>query len=218
MRVRKEFERPDGKNLARLVVIATEGKTEQIYFKALKEKKEAKNVHVEILTSDEEGNNNPDPNSVFERLSKFMLKYEIADDDGLWLVIDRDRWLERTFSSLARKCHQNPNLKFCVSNPAFELWLMLHLIGFEELSEQEKSAIKTNRKQRKGGVPFLKKKMRELLGSYNESNYNTESLLRGRNVDLAIERAILLDTNPADRWPNTVGTRVYLLAKSIIGI
>lgn len=37
------------------------------------------------------------------------------------------------------------------------------------------------------------------------------------HVDIAIERAEKLDITPTDRWPQTVGTRVYLLAKSILG-
>ena len=31
-----------------------------------------------------------------------------------------------------------------------------------------------------------------------------------------IERARALDKNPADRWPQTLGTRVYLLAESVM--
>lgn len=32
-----------------------------------------------------------------------------------------------------------------------------------------------------------------------------------------VSRAEKLDITPTDRWPQTVGTRVYLLAKSILG-
>lgn len=193
-------------------------KTEQIYFEAFKEKMEALNVHVVVLRKDEEDKCDPDPVSVYKRLCEFKEHYQISDDDELWMVIDRDRWHQRNLSYLAQKCHQNSNMNFCVSNPAFELWLMLHLIGVEELSDQEKAEIKKNRKIRKGGDPFLKKKMRELLGAYNESKYDTERLLKEGNISVAIERAAALDVSPADRWPNTLGTRVYLLAKSILGI
>lgn len=31
-----------------------------------------------------------------------------------------------------------------------------------------------------------------------------------------IERARALDKNPTDRWPQTLGTRVYLLAESVM--
>ena len=36
------------------------------------------------------------------------------------------------------------------------------------------------------------------------------------HVEEAIERAKALDKNPADRWPQTLGTRVYLLAESVM--
>ena len=147
MRIRKSFKRPEGKKTARLLVIASEGrKTEQIYFEALKEKMEASNVHVVVLSPNEEKNCDPDPISVYDRLCEFKDFYQIGDDDELWMVIDRDRWHQRNLSYLAQKCHQNSNMNFCVSNPAFELWLMLHLIGVEELSDQEKAEIKKKEK------------------------------------------------------------------------
>jgi len=47
-----------------------------------------------------------------------------------------------------------------------------------------------------------------LLGRYSESNYDAYRLLP--TISDAINRASLLDTNPADRWPQDIGTRVYL--------
>lgn len=52
------------------------------------------------------------------------------------------------------------------------------------------------------------------MGSYHESNYDAQMLVKYVNV--AIARARAIDVNPADRWPQTLGTRVYLLAESII--
>ena len=56
--------------------------------------------------------------------------------------------------------------------------------------------------------------MKELMGHYQESDYDATKLLE--TIDLAIDRAIQLDTVPTDRWPQSIGTRVYLLAKSIM--
>ncbi|MFG6427435.1 MAG: hypothetical protein K1W14_13700 [Muribaculaceae bacterium] len=65
----------------------------------------------------------------------------------------------------------------------------------------------------KSGVPWLKQRMRNLLGSYSESNYEACHLIPF--APLAMKRARALDANPQDRWPQSIGTRVYLLMDSI---
>ena len=57
--------------------------------------------------------------------------------------------------------------------------------------------------------------MKDLTGHYRESDYDAMSLLP--HIETAIERAEKLDLVPTDRWPQTAGTRVYLLAKCIMG-
>lgn len=53
------------------------------------------------------------------------------------------------------------------------------------------------------------------MGSYSESKYEVTKLLP--EIEKAIERARKLDSNPNDRWPQSVGTRVYRLVNSILG-
>jgi hypothetical protein len=53
-----------------------------------------------------------------------------------------------------------------------------------------------------------------LTGNYNEADYDANEFLP--SVDSAIERAVRLDVKPMDRWPQSAGTRVYLLARSIM--
>ncbi|MGP1465884.1 MAG: hypothetical protein ACTTKJ_09795 [Prevotella koreensis] len=52
------------------------------------------------------------------------------------------------------------------------------------------------------------------MGAYHEAAYDAQMLIV--HVEEAIERAKVLDKNPTDRWPQTLGTRVYLLAESVI--
>ena len=52
------------------------------------------------------------------------------------------------------------------------------------------------------------------MGSYHEEAYDAQMLIT--HVEEAIERARALDKNPNDRWPQTLGTRVYLLAESVM--
>lgn len=210
MRKRKDFVRLEGVRSARLVVIASEGRcTESIYFAAVKEKLRAPNVHVEILSRD---SNESSPESVHAQIADFMRQYNIEDDDELWLVIDRDRWHERMLSQVAKLCAQNTHLNFCMSNPCFELWLLLHLEDVRKYDEQTATELAENHKN-KAGVTWLKKRMRDLLGSYSESSYDATTLIP--HVPAAMEIARDLDVNPADRWPQTIGTRVYKLMESI---
>lgn len=211
MRKRKDFVRLEGVRSARLVVIAGEGRyTESIYFNAVKNELSAPNVHVEVLdrNSDESS-----PENVHRQIVEFMNQYNVEDDDELWLVIDRDRWHERMLSQVAKLCAQNSHLHFCMSNPCFELWLLLHLEDVDEYDDSAKNDLLLNKKN-KSGITWLKKRMKDLLGSYAESSYDTSGLIPYAPV--AIERARKLDVNPQDRWPQSIGSRVYLLMESII--
>ena len=143
------------------------------------------------------------------------MEYNIEDDDELWVVVDRDKWKDKMLSEVALYCHQDPNLNFCVSNPCFELWLLLHLEDVTLYTPNDLQLLRENRKSPQTGPTWLKRKMRQLLGSYSESNYDAYRLLP--TVSDAINRASLLDTNPVDRWPQDIGTRAYLLVKSIMG-
>ena len=59
------------------------------------------------------------------------------------------------------------------------------------------------------------KQLNKYKGQYElESDDDAQMLIR--HVEVAIERAKLLDKNPSDRWPQTLGTRVYLLAESVM--
>lgn len=68
-------------------------------------------------------------------------------------------------------------------------------------------------KKNKAGVTWLKKRMRDLLGAYSESKYDAARLLP--NVPVAMTIAKELDVSPTDRWPQTIGSRVYKLMESI---
>lgn len=211
MRKRKDFVRLEGVRSARLVVIAGEGRyTESIYFNAVKAELRAPNVHVEVL---ERNSDDSSPESVHRQIVDFMRRYNIEDDDELWIVIDRDRWQARMLSEIAQLCAQNQHLYFCMSNPCFELWLLLHLEDVDQYDDETKKALLQNRKN-KSGIPWLKKRMKSLLGSYAESKYDAASLMQF--VPTAMERARRLDRNPRDRWPQSIGSRVYLLMESIM--
>ena len=212
MRKRKSFERQEGIKSGRLVVIAAEGKdTENIYFEEMKASIHASGVHVEVLRR---GTNESSPEEVYRQIQGFVSEYDIDEDDQLWAVVDRDKWTEKMLSEVAMKCSQNRFFNFWVSNPCFELWLILHLEDVEHYSEEDWNDLSENKKTSRNGDTWTKKRLRSLMGSYRESKYEAATLLP--NIEDAIARASKLDIKPDDRWPQTVGTRVYLLVNSIL--
>ena len=200
---------------ARLIVIASEGKdTERIYFKALAKEYTNPSVHVHILERSEEEQNNSSPEHVLKQLNDYKGHYALESDDELWLVVDRDRWTEAMLSRVATECVQDEFMHVALSNPCIELWLLLHLVDATLLTPDEQQLWIKNRRKSKNADPYLKVRLRQEMGSYHESSYDAKMLIE--HVEVAIARARALDKNPADRWPQTLGTRVYLLAESVM--
>lgn len=200
---------------ARLIVIASEGKdTERIYFKALAKEYTNPRVHVHILERSDDEQNSSSPEHVLKQLNDYKGHYELESDDELWLVVDRDRWTEAMLSRVATECAQNNFMHVALSNPCIELWLLLHLVDATLLTSEEEQLWMDNRRKSKNADPYLKVRLRQEMGSYHESSYDAKMLIE--HVDVAIARAEALDKNPADRWPQTLGTRVYLLAESVM--
>jgi hypothetical protein len=54
-----------------------------------------------------------------------------------------------------------------------------------------------------------------VFGEFKKRNLNTAQFLPF--IRDAIERARKADTEPDQRWPTKLGTRIYLLAEKIIG-
>lgn len=200
---------------ARLIVIASEGKdTERIYFKALAKEYTNPRVHVHILKRCENEQNNSSPEHVLKQLNDYKGQYELEADDELWLVIDRDHWTDAMLSHVAKECAQDDYLHVAMSNPCFELWLLLHLVDATLLTPEEQQQWMKNRRKSKNTDPYLKVRLRQEIGSYHEPAYDAQMLIA--YVEDAITRAKALDKNPADRWPQILGTRVYLLAESVM--
>lgn len=212
-RVKRNFKRPENKRSAKLIIIATEGrKTERIYFEALAENFDSTKVHVEVI---EKLDDNSSPDVVLEQLNSFADEYNLDEDDELWMVIDRDyqSWEIEMIKSVAQICHQKRGYYLALSNPAFELWLLLHLVDCSGLSQKEREDLFRNAKVSRSKT-YSKKMLSDLLDGFNEANYDAEQFIP--TVEEAIKNAIKLDINPRTRWPNYLGTRVYRLVQNII--
>lgn len=159
--------------------------------------------------------NNSSPEVVLAQLDNFSAEYNLDEEDELWMVIDRDfqSWTIKMIREVAQKCHQKKGYFLGLSNPAFELWLLLHLVDVTTLSEQEKETLLANRKVSLDKT-YSKKLLSDLLDGFNEANYDPMQFVL--HVEEAIQRAKAIDRYPRRRWPDYLATRLYKLAFNII--
>lgn len=211
-RKRRPLVREDAVRDARLVIIATEDtKAAFKYFTVLTTTPPYKNpkVHVEVLSRE---NTASAPEYVLQQIHKWLDTYQINEEDELWLVIDVDRWGDTKLSKIAQECVQK-GIHLAVSNPAIELWFLLHLTDLARYDESVQQAMLLN-KRVKANRTYLEQAILDIVGRYNKSNLTMSDYLP--HVEKAVERAEKLDTNPGDRWPQQLGTRVYLVIRSIL--
>lgn len=214
-RERRDFKRPSFvRDLNKLFVIATEGqKTEIKYFDGIKSSKDLQRtkIYIEIL---KRKNTNSSPSSVMKMLDEFKKEFLLKDDDELWLVIDRDKqsWGINEISEIARLSLQK-NYFLALSNPAFEIWLLLHVKDVTDYTNEEKDELFENKKINRNRTR-LEKELITICGSYNKTNLNLAHYIP--HVHLAIMRSENLTRDPNERWPNYLGTHVYKLVKKLV--
>lgn len=204
--------REDAVRDVRLIIIATEDtKATFTYFTELATTPPYKSskVHVEVLPRESTASA---PEYVLQQVIKWLDKYQIKEEDELWLVIDVDRWGDTKLSEIAQECVQK-GIRLAVSNPAIELWFLLHLADLAEYGESAQQAMLLNKKVNANRT-CLEQAILDIVGRYNKSNLAMDDYLP--HVEKAIERAESLDIRPQDRWPQQLGTRVYLAVRSII--
>jgi hypothetical protein len=132
-RQRREFVRRGGFRDATLFVIASEGAvTEPRYLKGLKARWHNPRIHPHVLERDDPSLSSPE--HVLEELDRFCREYSLQEGDQLWLLMDRDfqSWKPAMISAIAQEC-QSKGYFLAVSNPCFEIWLLLH---FEDVPNQ----------------------------------------------------------------------------------
>ncbi len=183
-----------------LVIISAEGRrTERHYFKSLVPEQTSR-IHV-ILTENE--NNESSPDRVLERLKEY-LKQDMAYDKDLdyaCIVVDVDQ-----HAQLTNACKESVESGYeaLVSNPCFELWLVLH-----------HRDITTSRTTAADLMEMLDEIYHNAhRGTYNKTKFDF-SVLKG-GIQRAIDRAKELDTDHQCLIPDNPGTRVYRVVERIL--
>jgi len=192
------------------IVIASEGEnTEPQYFQELAKKNSR--ISVVSLVRAEEDKSKSAPKYVLQQLRDFKRNEAPRKHDELWMVVDVDQW--ENLAEIVNRCEAE-GYHPAVSNPCFELWLLLHFRSLEEYTAEESQRLLENKKVAKNRTRLAKELSDCLIDGYNTKNPGTGRFIPF--VKVAIERARQLDKNPDDPWPKMLGTRVYLLAERIL--
>ena len=203
------------KDTQKLVIIASEGtETEIQYFEELKASDLYDNGNIFIEPLKRSGKSSS-PKAVLSAIKKFKNAHKTQTNDELWVLIDRDKhsWEIKEIADVAQQCLQ-ANIGFAMSNPCFELWLLLHITGVDIFNSTDLAEMLENKKVNKNRT-WIEKKLSDLLeDGYNKSNIRAERFLS--SCTIAVKRAEAMDKTPTHRWPNELGTHVYKLVNNIL--
>jgi hypothetical protein len=194
----RPLDRASAERDASLIVIASEDTyaVEQ-YFRRFN----VRRVQFKVLPT-EDGRSSPE--DVLVRLDEYKREYDIGEGDTLWLCTDTDHWAKPNhIGNLVRvlqECRQK-EYGIAISNPCFELWLLLH---FEDAAGLQAGI----------SCEEVTRMLKKCRGGYTKGC--CERLpLTGPGVEDAIGRARKMDADPSKDLPETPGTRVYRIVEAL---
>lgn len=221
---------------SKLIFIVCEGVTEDDYFRkvvsqkfdSIKTRIQIINIFSEILKkppkkrTKEETNllNSSNPKNLLEKMKDFISKkehiYEFSKhDDEFWLIMDINNHTDsvhiKDWNQVLNECDSN-GYHYAVSNPFFELWLLLH---HDDVSNEDyKFAVTkihsyertSHFRERLNGLKVPLKNQKHIK--------NPENYTKG-NIQKAVERAKILDKNH-ERYPTDLGSTAYKLMELML--
>ncbi|NLX95321.1 MAG: RloB domain-containing protein [Rhodopirellula sp.] len=139
------------------------------------------------------------PKDVLARLDAAKNDYATEDGDSFWVCMDTDHWVEanhiRNLRDVLRQCRQK-GYEVAISNPCFELWLLLHFEEYTQTTEVPCSDVADA--------------LRQAAGSYRKDACDRLAI-EPSQVDVAVARAKAMDRGLEDVLPSYPVTRVYRL-------
>jgi hypothetical protein len=137
------------------------------------------------------------------RLSEFMSEYDFGEGDEFWLVCDTDHWIApnhiQNLVEVIKLCRQK-NVGVALSNPCFELWLLLHFAEFP--SEEDPSCAE------------ISSSIRETVGQYNKKRIY-DLPITAKEVSDAITRSKANQPTSGD-IPSSTQTTVHRIVEDLI--
>lgn len=200
MRKNRGYKRDDPFRDARLFLVVCEGeRREPEYFEALGHgSKRLKVCAISAINKDTPNHTTgSSPKWLLNRLVNYIEQEGVNPKTGdiIWLVLDVDRWEDKTIRALASDC-QDAGWGIAISNPCFEVWLFMHV--------KDIVAARSNTCQEfKSELPKITK------GGYNLKKFMAF-------VPDAIVRARDTDSQKHYFFPDFKTTKVYLPVGEIL--
>ncbi|HDY7860562.1 TPA: RloB domain-containing protein [Vibrio vulnificus] len=158
------------------------------------------------------------PDAVVSYATSYIDKYHPEfdkDKDKVFIIIDKDGWEDKKLSNALSLCKQK-NYQLIISNPAFELWLLLHFVDVSSLSHDKILAIKNNEKETpKSQEAYLKVLLKSHIDGFSYTNLNADDFLP--NTSIALVNAKRLDT-PETGWEGGPFTQMPIVIESLPSI
>jgi len=201
---------PEVREYRKLYVIAVEGdRTETQYFNFFRSDLESESTTTAIKVIPPESKSAPQ--HVFQNIQDYIDDPGIDGTTECWMVIDRDQWPAKVLDDVVEKCRTN-KVQLCVSNPAFEFWLLLHFEKGEGITAAEADSSNSGAKE-------CEKRLRDkryLPGFHKKLTNNHWQVLCDR-LKNAISLAKELDMPPCKDYPRRcVGSTVYRLVEKLV--
>lgn len=220
----------------------SEGATEESYFYGVRNNKkelEIKNdIFIEVIEKQEGqetfshplqlvkaclfqmGRVDMDGNEIPEDKWKENCKWDKfdADIDQVCVIFDRDyRKLEETLDTIFDLCEKH-GIRVVMSNPNFELWLLMHFPNIKQYSPEDILKNKKNLRHQLFKDASAKKKYLEILVSKNAKGYTKGSKIKFDKflplVDTAVEQAKIYCEEP-EKLADELGTAVGKLMEKM---
>jgi len=163
------------------------------------------------------GQGSSSPNFVKNHLKSIKDEYNFKSTDEFWLIIDRDHWESMhniSFDELIEDCDKEGNFFVALSNPCFEIWLILHLVALDHFSDQEKVDLYNNL-----SISSQKKYIDEVLAKCisNGRGYNKkpDPKVFLPKIQTAIFNAKAI-ANMDERYPSELGSDIFKLIEKLI--
>lgn len=174
--------------------VGTEGRTERDYFAGVPFRVDGAVVQFPAARSDK-----TNPRQVLTHFLKALKGRNVRKGDERWLVVDTDQWTQADFSELIRWQNDDSKNHLAISNPKFELFLVMHYGEADGCT----TAAGVDRVLKKHIPGYSKRLSSEHFGA--------------DQVDAAIEQAERRRKRDPGLLPSPGNTDAYLLAKAVRG-